>query len=123
FGVPVSHELRRLADKEDGLSFVAFGLADKQLEVTRISPRPADGGSVVDIIGIVTTLEGQPLPAGDIASRLGVYADVEKLEAETIPDEPVNARLIEAILGSQNDQHNGYQDFQRFLDLGGRIGL
>ncbi len=123
FGVPVSSEMRKLADREGGLSFVAFGLEHRQLDVTRISPSPADGGRVVDIIGIVTTLEGQPLPAGDIASRLGVYTDVEKLEAEAGPEQPIDARLIETILGSQNDRHNGYQDFQRFLDLGGRIGL
>lgn len=123
YGVPVSQEMRKLADKEGGLTFVAFGLESKQLEVTRISPRPADCERVVDMVGIVTTLEGQPLPAGDIASRLGGYADVEQLEAEMDPQQPVNARLIESILGSQNDKHNGYQDFQQFLDLGGRIGL
>ena len=34
-----------------------------------------------------------------------------------------DARLIETILGNQNDRHNAYQDFQKFLDLGGKIGL
>jgi hypothetical protein len=27
------------------------------------------------------------------------------------------------ILGSKNDQHNNYQDFQKFLEAGGKIGL
>ncbi len=123
FGVPVSAELRKLAGREGGLNCTHFGLQAGQLEVTRISPRPTEEGRVVDMIGIVTTLEGQPLPAGDIASRLGGYGDIEKLEAESGRDQPANARLIEMILGSQNDKHNGYQDFQQFLDLGGRIGL
>src|SRR5262245_21608789 len=70
FGVPVSTELRSLARTRGGLNYSAFGLTEDQLRVTRIAPRPAEGGRVIDMIGIVTTLEGQPLPAGDIASRL-----------------------------------------------------
>jgi hypothetical protein len=72
------------------------------------------------MIGIITTLEGQPLPAGDIAGRLGGFADIERLELQADTND---ARLIETILGSQNDKHNSYQDFQKFLDAGGRIGL
>ncbi len=34
-----------------------------------------------------------------------------------------NPQLIETILGSKNDQHKSYQDFQAFLDKGGKIGL
>ena len=34
-----------------------------------------------------------------------------------------NSQLIETILGSKNDQHKSYQDFQAFLDKGGKIGL
>ena len=34
-----------------------------------------------------------------------------------------DAEIIEVLLGSKNDQHNNYQDFQRFLDNGGKIGL
>jgi hypothetical protein len=34
-----------------------------------------------------------------------------------------DARLIETILGNQNDKHSAYQDFQKFLQLGGKIGL
>ena len=36
---------------------------------------------MVDMVGIVTTYEGDPLPSGDIASRLGGFADVEAMEA------------------------------------------
>ena len=82
FGVPVSDEYRRLAQAKGGLTFAAFGLEERQLEVTRIAPKPADSGKVVNMIGIVTTLEGEPLPAGAIAGRLGGFEDIEELEKE-----------------------------------------
>jgi hypothetical protein len=126
FGVSISADLRALARSKGRLTFEAFGLAPNQLEVTRISPRPTEGGKVVDMVGIVTTQEGQPLPAGDIASRLGGFDDIAALEAATHDSTDaslIETRLIETVLGSQNNRHNAYQDFQRFLDLGGRIGL
>jgi len=123
YGIPVSSDLAALARSRGGLTYAAFGLEEKQLEVTRISPRPSEGGRVADMIGIVTTLEGQPLPAGDIASRLGGFTDIESMEVSGKPDQATDARLIETILGNQNDRHGAYQDFQKFLDLGGRIGL
>lgn len=122
FGVSISADLRALARSKGRLTHEAFGLSPSQLEVTRIAPRPAEGGKVVDMVGIVTTLEGQPLPAGDIASRLGGFDDIAALEAAG-PADSSDARLIETILGNQNNRHNAYQDFQMFLDLGGRIGL
>jgi regulator of protease activity HflC (stomatin/prohibitin superfamily) len=122
FGVPVSSDLKALAEKRGQLTYSAFGLEAKQLEVTRISPHPTEGGKVVDMVGIVTTLEGSPLPAGDIASRLGGFADIETLEGAPA-NQPADLALIETILGSQNDKHSAYQDFQKFLELGGRIGL
>src|SRR5438876_2201834 len=121
FGVPVSSDLSALARK-GRLTFQAFGLEEKQLEVTRIAPHPTEGGKVLDMIGIVTALEGEPLPGGDIASRLGGFADIEKLEAPAA-DATTDARLIETILGNQSDKHGAYQDFQKFLELGGKIGL
>ncbi|MBZ5619136.1 MAG: hypothetical protein LAQ69_10500 [Acidobacteriia bacterium] len=123
FGVPVASDLSTLAHSKGRLTYTAFGLEEKQLEVTRISPRPTEGGKVVDMIGIITALDGQPLPAGDIASRLGGFADVESLETASGGEPTTDARLIETILGNQNDRHSAYQDFQKFLDLGGRIGL
>jgi regulator of protease activity HflC (stomatin/prohibitin superfamily) len=123
FGVPVSSDLSALAGRRGQLTYNAFGLEAKQLEVTRISPHPTEGGKVVDMIGIVTTLEGSPLPAGDIASRLGGFTDVEAMEAQVGRDQPTDLKLIETILGNQSDKHSAYQDFQKFLELGGRIGL
>jgi len=123
FGVPISTDLSALARKKGQLTCKAFGLEEKQLEVTRISPHPTEAGRVLDMIGIVTALEGDPLPAGDIASRLGGFQDIEALETMAGGPTTPDARLIETILGNQNNKHNAYQDFQKFLEQGGKIGL
>jgi uncharacterized membrane protein YqiK len=114
YGQPVSQELGELAVKAGGLSPEAFGLSPGHLSVTVIAPCGCD-----DQVGMVTALEGDPLPAGDIASRIGGFADVGELEDAGGSD----AQLIEQLLGSMNNLHNNYQDFQAFLDSGGRIGL
>ena len=123
YGVPISTELKKYAAAHRAtLDPAAFGLLPQQLEVTRIEPVPHVQGEekkLVDTIGIVTAFEGEPLPGGDIASRIGGFSDIEDLEraGESGP------RLIERILGVKNDRHNNYQDFQKFLDGGGKIGL
>jgi uncharacterized membrane protein YqiK len=114
FGVPVAPDLAALAD-DQGLVPQSFGLAPEQLQVVVIAPQATD-----DMVGLVTTLEGAPLDKGDIASRLGGFDDIATLEADP---ETTNAQLIDTLLGSQNERHNNYQDFQAFLDAGGRIGL
>jgi hypothetical protein len=119
YGIPVSEELVRLA--HDGkLSFGSFGLTEKQLEVTRIEPKAERDGKIIDMIGIVTTLEGAPLPKGAIANRLDGFDDITELERDP---ETKDSALVEAIISVKNEVHNNYQDFQRFLDNGGRIGL
>src|SRR5258708_6334496 len=80
FGVPISSDLKTLGHKKGALSYRAFGLEERQLEVTRISPHPTKAGRVLDMVGVVTTLEGEPLPAGDIATRLGGFKDIEALK-------------------------------------------
>ena len=119
FGVPVDERYARIADKT-GLTCAAFGLDPDQLSVTRIEPTMHEDGRIIDTIGIVTTLEGQPLPKGAIANRIGDFDDIAALEAS--PDTR-DATLVEALLSVKNDVHNNYQDFQAFLDHGGRIGL
>ena len=92
FGVPVSDEYRHLA-AYNKLSFQVFGLEEWQLNVTRISPKPAgQTGKVVDMIGVVTALDGEPLPAGAIASRLGGFKDVSEFEGKA-------ASLISSLWG------------------------
>jgi hypothetical protein len=119
YGIPVSEELVRLA--HDGkLTFGSFGLTEKQLEVTKIEPKAERDGKIIDMIGIVTTLEGGPLPKGAIANRLDGFDDIVELERHP---ETKDSTLVEAILSVKNEVHNNYQDFQGFLDHGGRIGL
>jgi uncharacterized membrane protein YqiK len=114
FGVPVAPDLAAMAG-DRGLAPESFGLVPEQLQVVVIAPQGAE-----DMVGLVTTLEGAPLNKGDIASRLGGFDDIAALE--TAPD-TTDAQLIDNLLGSKNEQHNNYQDFQAFLDAGGRIGL
>jgi hypothetical protein len=85
FGRPVSSDLSTLAHKKGALTYAAFGLEARQLEVTRISPHPTEAGRVLDMVGVVTTLEGEPLPAGDIASRLGGFKDMKRWRRSTAP--------------------------------------
>jgi len=120
YGFPVSPEIRSKIGKGDVLSPEAVGLPPEQLELVRIEPLPhGKDGAMLDMVGIVTTYEGEPLLSGDIASRLGGFADVEEMERQGAAD----LEIIEKLLGSKNTLHNNYQDFQAFLEKGGKIGL
>jgi hypothetical protein len=122
YGVPVSPELRAKLGRNGELNPSALGLRPDNLELVRIEPQPrGKDGATTDVVGIVTAYEGDPLPSGDIASRLGGYADIEKMESAQL--KATDAQIIETLLGSKNHLHNNYQDFQAFLDHGGRIGL
>lgn len=123
YGIPVSPELAAKMGgmlKKNNLSHEDFGLKAEQLDVFRVEPHRDNNGRVMDVVGIVTVYEGDPLPSGDIASRLGGFTDLGQMEADAAT---TDALLTERILGSKNDLHNNYQDFQAFLDHGGRIGL
>ena len=111
YGLPIDRQLL----VRGPLSPAAFGLQPDQLRVTVIAPQGDR-----DLVGIVTTLDGQPLPPADIAGRIGGFADIEALEKQP---EVSDSELIEKLLGAKNELHNNYQDFQAFLDNGGRIGL
>src|SRR4030065_1056665 len=120
YGLPVSPELNELTDAEGNLSPQSFGLSESDLNLVWISPMPKEeGGELIDMVGIVTTYEGDPLPSGAIASRLGEFNDVKEMEKQGAGD----LELIELLLGNKNNLHNNYQDFQAFLDNGGKIGL
>ena len=122
FGRPVSPELFQTYRRQGGLSPDDFGLDADKLYVTVIGPESTgkETRKVKDTVGIITTYEGQPLPPGAIASRLGDFDDLVKLEGE---EGTTSSQLVEAIIGAKNAVHNNYQDFQAFLDAGGRIGL
>jgi hypothetical protein len=120
YGLPIAPESAAIARKGE-LKPESFGLTSKQLELVRIEHKQTGNSEeLVDTIGIVTTFEGEPLSAGDIASRLDGFSDVEEMMKRPSIS---NAERIEKILGSKNDLHNNYQDYQEFLDNGGRIGL
>ena len=113
YGVPISPDL---ANHRGTLTPEMFGLDAHDLEVVLIRRNAEDK---VDSVGIITTLEGNPLDSGDIATRIGQFDDITQMEARGATD----AELIDAILGNKNEVHNNYQNFQAFLDAGGRIGL
>lgn len=115
FGMPISEEWQ--GTDHAGL-LKAIGLSPANLRVTRIEPRRDDAGKIIDVIGIVTTGDGKPLPSTDIAGRLGGFSDIEASEGKKTETE-----LMEQVLSSQNGSHNNYQDFQGFIDAGGCIGL
>jgi hypothetical protein len=119
YGLPISPQLKALGDRKLMLTPAAFGLKSEQLSVVRIEPQAAEDGKVMDVIGIVTTYEGQPLDAGDIASRLGGFEDIAEMEKAG----QLDSVMVETLLGNKNEKHNNYQDFQKFLDGGGKIGL
>jgi regulator of protease activity HflC (stomatin/prohibitin superfamily) len=116
FGLPVNEEYR--ARFGPGL----FGLAPAELTLRVIEPLSIHDNGVeklIDIVGIVETREGAPLPSGDIACRMGRFDDVRQMEADGRSD----AEIADVLIGNQNERHNNYQDYQKFLDSGGRIGL
>ena len=116
FGMPVNAEYRARFGPP------LFGLEPEELTLRVIEPlRSEEGGrhTIVDLVGIVETLEGEPLPSGDIACRMGRFDDVRQMEAAGRSD----AEIADVLIGNQNERHNNYQDYQKFLDSGGRIGL
>src|ERR1039458_2958338 len=120
FGLPISPELPARAGRDERLTPASFNLEPRQLDVFRVEPQKQEGSEEkLDVVGIVTTLEGEPLESGHIASRLGGFGDMEKLEAGGADDQ----KLIEVLLGDKNASHNNYQDFQAFLNAGGKMGL
>lgn len=123
FGVPVSEDLKRNV-KAGKLGPDSFGLTPNDFKVTKIMPHEDDDHEIgepkkVDLVGVVTVKEGKALSSGNIASRLGGFEDVKQLEAAAADD----FTLMETVLGSKNEIHDNYQDFQAFLDNGGKIGL
>jgi uncharacterized membrane protein YqiK len=114
YGQPVSPDLP-VVNQTGSYGPASFGLQPEHLRVVNITPTQEGQ----DVIGVVTALEGKPLNKGDIASRLGGYEDIKQMESSGSSV----TEVIAALIGTKNDLHNNYQDFQAFLDNGGRIGL
>ena len=116
FGLPVNAQYR------GKFGPALFGLRAQDLTLKVIEPhRITEAGAekTIDMVGIVETLEGEPLPSGDIACRLGRFDDVKAMEGANRRD----AEIADLLIGNQNERHHNYQDYQKFLDAGGRIGL
>ncbi|HEY3295282.1 MAG TPA: SPFH domain-containing protein [bacterium] len=114
FGLPVDPLLRKNIAQAKERLLRPYGITEDNLVVTLIAPRKIErvdarprtdltargdrDDELVDVIGIVTTLEGPPLPAGDIAGRLGGFEDVAQLEQRLAHDEPLpEGKLAEAM--------------------------
>jgi hypothetical protein len=104
FGISLSQDTEELAKQ----------ISDEDLIVKVIAPNNGK-----DVCGIVTALEGPAPEHGAIASRIGGFSDIEI----AIKEEASDGKLIELLLNAQNDKHDSYQDYQKFLDAGGSIGL
>jgi hypothetical protein len=101
FGLPVNDEYPAQFGP------ARFGLEPDQLTLKVIQPlRTLESGTdrIVDIVGIVETLEGEPLPSGDIACRMGRFDDVRQMEAGGRTD----AEMADVLIGNQNERHNNY---------------
>ena len=117
YGLPVSPELKQT----DELTLESFNLKPEQLDVVRIEPvLTSDETEKLDVVGVVTTLEGKPLSSGYIASRLGGFSDIEELEKK---ESSTDAEIIEILMGDKHHLHKSYQDIQAFIDAGGEMGL
>ena len=118
FGLPLNEEYR---DKfgPDLFGLDADDLALEVVQPLRIREKETGAEKTIDMVGIVETLEGEPLASGDIACRLGRFDDVKVMESAVRND----AEIVDVLIGNQNDRHNNYQDYQKFLDAGGKIGL
>ena len=66
YGIPVAEDLVQVARRsKTGLTPGSFGLSPEQLRVQRIEPVYQDEkGAALDMVGIVTTYEGDPFVAG-----------------------------------------------------------
>lgn len=134
YGVPVLKEYANRA-RDGRLTVRDFHREPEEFTVTQIEPGRDEKGCARDYCGIVFTREGDPLPPGEIASRIGGFKDVERMQQGFSPDasgddsaeagahEYSSGQMIDRLIGTKNELHNNYQDFQAFLDAGGKIGL
>ena len=118
YGVPVAQEFQRL-QAHGHLTCESFGLSEENLKVTVITPRSAEQRRSDRHLRHRHHVGRPAAAAGAIASRLGEFDDIKKLESENATD----PMLIEALIGSKSVQHNNYQDFDAFLKAGGKMGL
>ncbi|MEK7636404.1 MAG: SPFH domain-containing protein [Patescibacteria group bacterium] len=110
------------------LSYKDFGFTKEDFELTTISNQK---------MGIVTCLDGSPLPPDAVACRIGEFGDVARKEAEL--DNPkilktelwdtrkdkeheLGQKLLEYVLRSNNNLHENFQNPAAFFENGGKMG-
>jgi hypothetical protein len=71
------------------------------------------------VIGIVSTSRAIRCRQAILRAG-GQFADIAEMERG---GETHDAEVIDRLFSNKNELHNNYQDFQAFLDHGGRIGL
>ncbi|MEK9201528.1 MAG: hypothetical protein AAB944_01000, partial [Patescibacteria group bacterium] len=110
------------------LSYEDFGFKKEDFELTTIPNQK---------MGIVTCLDGPPLPSDAVACRIGGFDDVARKEAElnnppiqkTEPwetrkdkEHELGRKLLEYVLHSNNAMHNNFQNPAAFFEGGGKMG-
>jgi hypothetical protein len=108
YGKAISPDL--VSSNKSNLSYEDFGLKKEQLALAQIPKGHA---------AIIKTQDGDPLSGTDIAGRLGDFEDVRKMESKGDSD----PEIIQKIFSTSNTKHQNYQDYQAFLDNGGKMGL
>lgn len=150
FGRPISPEYQEL-EEQGKLDFSVFGLQESDFDLYNIeAEKDPETGEMIDMVGVVTILDGDTMPSGTVAFRLGNFNDVEEIERcsnekntpdankafsksnlpLTISDEASVANgysskpntVIELLLGNKNYEHDSYQNIQAFFDHGGKMG-
>jgi hypothetical protein len=80
YGRPISTEYQELAKKAQ-LDFKVFGLKEEDFNLYKIeSEIDPDTKESVDMVGVVTVIDGDAMPSGSIAFRIGGFEDVENIE-------------------------------------------
>lgn len=81
------------------------------------------------IFGAITIQDGPPLPAGQIACRIGGWTDIEELDGSGgTPEQKLKAALKPYSEKYKKDQgnawkeHQTFQDIDAFFDIGGTSG-
>ena len=133
-GLPGDHQaaslwhpgFRGTATEHERWSALLSGLGSAECRTSRgheDRAKATEGGRVIDMVGSDNHAGRRSAPCGRHREPAGRIRGYQGTRGRWHADQATNSKLIETILGSKNDQHNSYQDFQTFLDKGGKIGL
>ncbi len=128
FGIMTDPKLAEKQAKGE-LSYTDFGFNADDFELLTIPPKK---------MGLVTCMDGPPLPPDAVACRIGGFEDMRTKENELLRTHGINREdpfatrqdkehdlgndLFEHILRSNNNLHENFQNLEKFFDLGGTMG-